>query len=43
MLASARVERAVAQLQDDLDDGTWHERHGDLLTQPALDAGLLCT
>ena len=40
MLPSARVERAVAQLQDDLDDGTWHERYGDLLEQPELDVGL---
>ncbi len=40
MVATSRVERAVDQLQDDLDDGTWHERHGDLLRQPELDVGL---
>jgi hypothetical protein len=40
MLPTSRVERAVAQLQDDLDDRTWHERYGDLLAQPELDVGL---
>jgi SAM-dependent methyltransferase len=40
LLPASRVERAVTQLQDDLNDGTWQERYGELLAQPELDVGL---
>jgi SAM-dependent methyltransferase len=33
------VERAMAQLRSDLDDGTWHARHLDLLDREEIDAG----
>jgi SAM-dependent methyltransferase len=33
------VERGVAQLRADLDDGTWHERHGQLLELDRADYG----
>jgi SAM-dependent methyltransferase len=35
----ADVEPGVARLRRDLEDGTWHRRHGHLLREPALDLG----
>jgi SAM-dependent methyltransferase len=35
----AVVARAVAQLEADLADGTWHTRHADLLQREEIDAG----
>lgn len=35
----AAVELGLARLQADLDDGTWHERHADLLELDEYDAG----
>jgi SAM-dependent methyltransferase len=32
--------RAVARLRHDLEDGTWHERHGHLLDQPVFESSL---
>jgi hypothetical protein len=32
--------RAVARLRHDLEDGTWHERHGHLLDQPVFEGSL---
>jgi hypothetical protein len=28
------------QLRADIADGTWHERNGDLMEDPAIDGGL---
>lgn len=33
------VEAAIARLRDDLDTGTWHRRHADLLGQQSMDYG----
>ena len=33
------VARRMARLRSDLDDGTWHERHGHLLGLDAIDGG----
>ena len=35
----SNVERGLSRLRRDLDDGTWHKRHGDLLKKTELDAG----
>jgi hypothetical protein len=35
----AVVARGVAALAADLERGTWHERHGDLLSRDTLDLG----
>lgn len=35
----ALVERAMAQLERDLDDGTWRRAHADLLARDSIDAG----
>jgi SAM-dependent methyltransferase len=34
------VEPGMARLEADLANGTWHERHADLLERDAIDAGL---
>jgi SAM-dependent methyltransferase len=33
------VDAGLARLRSDLDDGTWHRRHGHLLALPELDVG----
>lgn len=33
------VERGLSRLKRDLDNGTWHKRHGHLLKEMELDAG----
>ena len=33
------VEPGLGRLRRDLEDGTWTQRHGSLLTHPALDLG----
>jgi SAM-dependent methyltransferase len=38
-LDSAAVETAMARLQGDLESGTWHRRHGELLELEELDLG----
>jgi SAM-dependent methyltransferase len=39
LLDQPYVERAMEQLAQDLEDGTWHTRHADLLTLAKLDLG----
>jgi SAM-dependent methyltransferase len=39
-LPAEEVEIAMGRLRRDLDDGTWHTRHGDLLGLSELDLGL---
>jgi SAM-dependent methyltransferase len=39
LLDARIVADGVARLARDLDDGSWHNRHGELLTLPELDAG----
>jgi hypothetical protein len=39
-LPAAVVDRALAQLQEDLDSGDWQRRHGHLLARTELDVGL---
>jgi SAM-dependent methyltransferase len=39
-LSAAVVERALTQLQKDLDSGDWQRRYGHLLTRTELDVGL---
>lgn len=39
-LPAATVEAALTRLQRDLQDGTWQQRHGDLLERSELDVGL---
>jgi SAM-dependent methyltransferase len=39
-LPAAAVERALTQLQKDLDSGDWQRRYGDLLARTELDVGL---
>jgi hypothetical protein len=39
-LPAAMVEAALTRLQRDLQDGTWQQRHGDLLERSELDVGL---
>lgn len=38
-LPKEEVERAMARLAADVDDGSWHQRHRDLLTRDEIDAG----
>ena len=33
------LEPGLTHLRRDLDDGSWHRRHGDLLTESELDLG----
>jgi SAM-dependent methyltransferase len=40
LLPAVRVDRAIRQLRTDLQNGTWEDRYGDLLTRPELDVGL---
>jgi hypothetical protein len=35
------IDRLVAELRRDLEDGSWEQRHGRLRDLPALDAGML--
>ena len=39
-LPAATVKAALTRLQRDLQDGTWQQRHGDLLKRSELDVGL---
>lgn len=39
-LPPAVVDRALAQLREDLDTGEWRRRYGDLMTRTELDVGL---
>lgn len=39
VLPSPVIERAIARLGDDLDDGTWARRHAELLATEELDLG----
>lgn len=38
-LPKSVTERAISQLESDLQDGTWHRRYGHLLDASELDAG----
>jgi SAM-dependent methyltransferase len=38
-LPAATVQRAMQQLEQDLDDGRWQRAHADLLQRDAIDAG----
>ena len=38
-LPGDEVSSAMGRLRDDLDDGSWAERYGDLCERPALDVG----
>ena len=40
LLGEAQTAPGLARLATDLADGSWHDRHGDLLTQPEHDVGL---
>jgi hypothetical protein len=39
MLPDDVVERGIARLAADLEDGTWHARHAALLETTSLDLG----
>jgi SAM-dependent methyltransferase len=39
-LPDAVVDRGLAALRADLEDGTWQRRHADLVARPELDVGL---
>ena len=39
-MAPEVIDRLVADLRRDLDDGSWEQRHGHLRDQPAFDAGM---
>jgi SAM-dependent methyltransferase len=40
LLPDDLVARRMDQLRADIADGTWHERNGDLMEDPAIDGGL---